>query len=96
MTRNDTALPEKGTIVRSKLRTQSRPQRHGGRTARLLARCPISRRIRHRSGPAKPTPAAVPEGRESGRDRLTVGILTLIAVGYGVAVMSRIVAQYGL
>ena len=74
----------------------SRPVRRGGRTARLLARCPISRRVRHRSAPARSRAAEAPAGTDSGRDRLTIGILTLIAVGYAVALMSRIVTQYGL
>ena len=96
MTRSSRALSDKSTTVRSYRDEEPRRSRHGGRTARLLARCPISRRIRHRSAPAKPVAATVSAGTGSGRDRLIVGILTLIAVGYGVALVSRIVAQYGL
>lgn len=96
MAQHGRALPQKSTIVRSNLRGGSRLLRQDGRTARLLARCPISRRFRHRSGPAKPAAAIVPAATDSGRERLIVGILTVIAIGYGVALVSRIVAQYGL
>lgn len=96
MTRSNRALSEKGTIVRSNLPDESRSLRHAGRTSRLLARCPIGRGFRHRPANAKPTRAKVAAGTETGRERLAVGILTLIAVGYGVALLSRIVVQYAL
>ena len=41
-------------------------------------------------------PGLLTSGTESGRERLMVGVLTLIALGYGLAVLARITVQYGL
>lgn len=41
-------------------------------------------------------PGLLTSGTESSRERLIVGLLTLIALGYGVAVLARITVQYGV
>ncbi len=87
---------DKSTIVRAKhsLRISRFP--YSGQDSRLLARCPSSRRSPLRAAPADMASGRPPTRPGSIRDRFVIGILTLIATGYGVAVLSRIVAQYGL
>ena len=87
---------DNSTIVRAKSSLRNSRLPYSGQDGRLLARCPSGCR-----SPLRAAPAGMASGRPatrpgSIRDRIVIGILTLIATGYGVAVLSQIVALYGL
>lgn len=82
---------EKSTIVRSDTRRRVHGRHRGGKAGRLV-RCHGRRLAAHMAR----KPGLLTSGTESGRERLIVGLLTLIALGYGVAVLARITVQYGL
>ena len=83
--------PEKSTIVRSSARRRIHGLRRAGTTRRLV-RCHGRRLAAHIAR----KPGILTAGTESGSDRLIVALLTLIALGYGIAVLTRIYVQYGL
>ena len=82
---------EKSTIVRSKSRRESGDFHRGDRSGRL-----VRRHGRRLAAHLARRPGLLAARTESGSDRLIVGVLSLIAVGYGSAVLARIFVQYGL
>lgn len=85
------STPENSTIVRSKARRGTQGLHRGGRAGRL-----VGRHGRRLAAHMARKPGLLTAGTESDGDRLIVGVLTLIALGYGIAVLSRIYVQYGL
>ncbi len=83
--------PEKSTTVRSNARRPVHGLRRGGGAGRLVRR--HGRRLAAHFGRK---PGLLTAGAESGGERLIVGVLTLIALAYGIAVLARVYTQYGL